>query len=167
MSSSVDSDNFAIDGPGELADEKRMALHLIKLCVGAESIEDLREWVAERCLKAIAEGREPHSYHITRMVPKRQADLLEGGSLYWVIKGQLSARQKLLDIEEFTDADGIGRCKLILGPEVIETMPQPRRPFQGWRYLEAKDAPADLFGEGQKADMPAELKRELAELGLL
>ena len=95
------------------------------------------------------------------------AGLLEGGSLYWVIKGQLSARQKLLDIEEFTDADGIGRCKLILGPEVIETMPQPKRPFQGWRYLEAKDAPADLFGEGQAADMPAELKRELAELGLL
>jgi hypothetical protein len=144
-----------------------MALHLIKLCVGAESIDDLREWVAERCLKAIAEGKEPHSYHITRMVPKRQADLLEGGSLYWVIKGQLSARQKLLDIEEFTDADGIGRCKLILGPEVIETMPQPKRPFQGWRYLEAKDVPADLFGEGQRADMPADLKRELAELGLL
>lgn len=167
MSSSVDILDFRIDGVGALADEKAMALHLIKLCVGAESIEDLREWVAERCLKAIAEGREPHSYHITRMVPKRQADLLEGGSLYWVIKGQLSARQKLLDIEEFTDADGIGRCKLILGPEVIETMPQPKRPFQGWRYLEAKDVPADLFGEGEKADMPADLKRELAELGLL
>jgi hypothetical protein len=144
-----------------------MALHLIKLAVGAESIDDLREWVAERCLKAIAAGHEPHSYHVTRMVPKRQADLLEGGSLYWVIKGVLCARQKLLDIEEFTDADGIGRCKLILGPEVIETMPQPKRPFQGWRYLETKDAPSDLFGEGQKADMPAELKRELAELGLL
>jgi len=167
MSSSVDILDFRIDGVGALTDEKTMALHLIKLCVGAESIEDLREWVAERCLKAIAEGKEPHSYHITRMVPKRQADLLEGGSLYWVIKGQLSARQKLLDIEEFTDVDGIGRCKLILGPEVIETMPQPKRPFQGWRYLEAKDVPADLFGEGQKADMPADLKRELAELGLL
>ena len=140
---------------------------MIKLCVGADSIEDLREWVAERCLEAMAKGLEPHSYHTTRMSPKRQADLLEGGSLYWVIKGQVSARQKLLDIVEFTDADGIGRCRLILGPEVIETMPQPKRPFQGWRYLETKDAPSDLFGEGQKADMPAELKRELAELGLL
>jgi hypothetical protein len=144
-----------------------MALHLIKLCVGADSLEDLREWVAERSLQAIANGQEPHSFHTTRMVPKRMADLLEGGSLYWVIKGQVSARQKLLDIVEFIDADGIGRCRLILGPEVIETMPQPKRPFQGWRYLETKDAPADLFGEGQKADMPAELKRELAELGLL
>ena len=144
-----------------------MTLHLIKLCVGAESLDDLREWVAERSLLAIAAGQEPHSVHVTRMVPKRMADLLEGGSLYWVIKGQVSARQKLIDIEEFTDTDGIGRCRLVLGPEVIETMPQPKRPFQGWRYLEAKDAPSDLFAEGQKADMPAELKRELAELGLL
>jgi len=150
-----------------LADEKPMALHLIKLCVGADSIEDLREWVAHRCLEAIAAGGEAQSYHVTRMVPKRQADLLEGGSLYWVIKGQLSARQAILDIVEFTDVDGIGRCKLILGPEVIETMPQPKRPFQGWRYLDAKDAPADLFGPGQAEDMPADLKRELAELGLL
>jgi hypothetical protein len=143
-----------------------MAVHLIKLCVGAESLDDLREWVAESSLDAIANGLEPHSFHTTRMVPRRMADLLEGGSLYWVIKGQVAARQKLLDIVEFTDTDGIGRCRLILGPEVIETMPQPRRPFQGWRYLEPKDAPADLFGEGQ-AEMPAELKRELAELGLL
>jgi hypothetical protein len=145
-----------------------MALHLIKLCVGCESIDDLREWVTERSLMAIASGQEPHSQHVTRMAPKRARDLLDGGSLYWVIKGQLSARQPLLDIVEFTDSDGIGRCRLVLGPEVIETMPQPKRPFQGWRYLETKDAPRDLFESGQsEKDMPAELKRELAELGLL
>ena len=145
-----------------------MALHLIKLCVGCDSIDDLRECVTERSLIAIAAGHEPHSSHVTRMVPKRGRELLDGGSLYWVIKGQLSARQPLLDIIEFTDTDGIGRCRLVLGPEVIETMPQPRRPFQGWRYLEAKDAPRDLFERGQsEKDMPAELKRELAELGLL
>lgn len=145
-----------------------MTLHLIKLCVGCESIEDLREWVTERSLIAIASGQEPHSSHVTRMTPKRARDLLDGGSLYWVIKGQLSARQPLLDIVEFTDTDGIGRCRLVLGPEVIETMPQPKRPFQGWRYLEAKDAPRDLFERGQsEKDIPAELKRELAELGLL
>jgi hypothetical protein len=145
-----------------------MALHLIKLCVGCESIDDLREWVAERSLIAIAMGQEPHSEHVTRVVPKRMGELLDGGSLYWVIKGQLSARQPLLDIIEFTDTDGIGRCRLVLGPEVIETMPQPKRPFQGWRYLEAKDAPRDLFEKGASdKDMPADLKRELAELGLL
>lgn len=143
-----------------------MALHLIKLCVGAESIEDLREWVDERSRLAVSAGLDPHSAHVTRMVPKRMADLLDGGSLYWVIKGVLSARQQLLDIEEFTDNDGIGRCRLLLAPEVIETMPQPKRPFQGWRYLDAKDAPADLMAGGQ-GEMPADLKRELAELGLL
>lgn len=144
-----------------------MTLHLIKLCVGADSIDDLREWVAERALVAMAAGKEPHSVHVTRMVPKRRDDILEGGSLYWVIKGQVLARQPILDIVEFTDEAGIGRCRLLLGPEVVETMPHPKRPFQGWRYLETKDAPGDLFGGGGKADMPADLKRELAELGLL
>jgi hypothetical protein len=150
-----------------LTDEAFMALHLIKLCVGADSLDDLRDWVSERSLSAIGAGLEPHSQHTTRMVPRRREELLDGGSLYWVIKGQVAARQRLLDVVEFTDVDGIGRCRLILGPEVIETMPQPKRPFQGWRYLDAKDAPADLFGASGQQDMPAELKRELAELGLL
>jgi hypothetical protein len=145
-----------------------MALHLIKLCVGADSIEDLREWVSERSLIAMAAGMEPHSSHITRMIPKRDRELLDGGSLYWVIKGQVQARQQLLDIKTFTDGNGISRCELVLGPEVIETALQPRRAFQGWRYLTEEDAPRDLtnMGEGT-ADLPMELRRELAELGLL
>jgi hypothetical protein len=145
-----------------------MALHLIKLCVGADSIDDLREWVAERSLGAIAAGLEPHSFHTTRMVPKRVEELLEGGSLYWVIKGQVQARQKLLDIVSFTDNEGISRCRLLLGPEVIETAVQPRRPFQGWRYLPDDDIPRDLHSLGADvAQMPADLRRELMELGLL
>lgn len=145
-----------------------MALHLIKLCVGADSIEDLREWVSRRALAAIAAGLEPHSSHTTRMVPRRVEELLGGGSLYWVIKGQVQARQRLLDIETFKDADGVGRCNLVLGPEVIETAYQPRRAFQGWRYLEDKDAPRDLIELGGGAtEMPLDLRRELAELGLL
>ncbi|MBN9053303.1 MAG: hypothetical protein BGO06_18540 [Shinella sp. 65-6] len=145
-----------------------MALHLIKLCVGADSIEDLREWVSERSLIAMAAGMEPHSSHVTRMIPKRDRELLDGGSLYWVIKGQVQARQKLLDIKSFTDGNGISRCELMLGPEVVETEFQPRRAFQGWRYLTEDDAPRDLknMGEGT-ADLPLELRRELAELGLL
>ena len=145
-----------------------MALHLIKLCVGADSIDDLREWVSERALIAIAAGVEPHSSHITRMIPKRDQELLDGGSLYWVIKGQVQARQRLVNIKSFTDVDGISRCELVLGPEVIETELQPRRAFQGWRYLTDDDAPRDLknMGEGT-ADLPLELRRELAELGLL
>lgn len=145
-----------------------MALHLIKLCVGADSIDDLREWVAQRAMSAIAAGLEPHSVHTTRMVPKRVEELLDGGSLYWVIKGQVQARQNLLDIQTFTDGEGISRCHLVLGPEVIETTVQPKRPFQGWRYYTQEDIPRDLhsLGEGV-ADMPADLRRELSELGLL
>ncbi len=144
-----------------------MALHLIKLCVGADSIEDLREWVSQRSLTAMAAGLEPHSVHTTRMIPKRMEELLDGGSLYWVIKGQLQARQKLLDIRSFTGGDGITRCDLVLGPEVIETSPAPKRPFQGWRYLKDEEAPRDLGGSGLADDMPSDLRRELAELGLL
>ncbi|MCO6186121.1 DUF1489 family protein [Rhizobium sp. L1K21] len=145
-----------------------MALHLVKLCVGADSIDDLRDWVSHRALSAVAAGMEPHSSHVTRMVPKRMEELLDGGSLYWVIKGQVQARQQLLDIKEFKDVDGIKRCELVLAPQVVETSMQPKRPFQGWRYLEAKDAPRDLGEVGTGLDdMPDELKRELSELGLL
>ena len=144
-----------------------MALHLIKLCVGADSIEDLREWVSQRSLTAMAAGLEPHSVHTTRMIPKRIEELLDGGSLYWVIKGQVQARQKLLDIRSFTGGDGITRCDLVLGPEVIETSPAPKRPFQGWRYLKDEEAPRDLGGSGLADEMPSDLRRELAELGLL
>ncbi len=145
-----------------------MALHILKLCVGADSIDDLREWVAERTLLAMAAGLQPHSSHVTRMVPKRVEELLDGGSLYWVIKGQVQARQTLLDIRSFNGADGIGRCELVLAPEVVETALQPRRPFQGWRYLKPEEAPRDLHLTGSGiSDMPLELRRELAELGLL
>lgn len=145
-----------------------MALHLIKLCVGADSIEDLREWVSHRCLTALAAGLEPHSVHTTRMFPKRAEELMDGGSLYWVIKGQVQARQAILDVRQFKGEDGIGRCDLVLGPEVIEISPAPKRPFQGWRYLNADEAPRDLAGgAGIAEDMPSELRRELAELGLL
>ena len=144
-----------------------MALHILKLCVGADSIDDLREWVAERSMMAIAAGLEPHSVHTTRMVPKRIEEIVDGGSLYWVIKGQVQARQKIIDSRPFTGNDGITRCNLILGPEVVETALQPRRAFQGWRYLKSEEAPADLAALGGGNDLPPELKRELAELGLL
>ncbi len=145
-----------------------MALHLIKLCVGADSIQDRRDWVVERALNAMAAGLEPHSVHTTRMMPKRVEELLSEGSLYWVIKGQVAARQKLLDVSAITGSDGIQRCRLVLGAEVIETAPQPKRPFQGWRYLKDEEAPRDLgaVGEGMMT-LPEHLRRELADLGLL
>jgi hypothetical protein len=145
-----------------------MALNLIKLCVGADSIADLEEWVAERVAERVARGEPARSAHVTRMAPKRAAELTEGGSLYWVIKGRISARQRLLALETFTDADGIGRCELWLEPEVVAVAPRPMRAFQGWRYFAAKDAPPDLSAVGKgAAAMPEELRRTLGELGLL
>ncbi len=145
-----------------------MSLNLLKLCVGAESVEDLEEWIKERLRAQKAAGKQPQQYHTTRMIPKRVDALLDGGSLYWVIKGNVQCRQRLLDIRPFTDADGVSRCNLVLEPKVVMTRFQPRRAFQGWRYLEAKDAPADLRG-GKKslAALPGELRQELAALGLL
>jgi hypothetical protein len=123
-----------------------MPLHLIKLCVGAESIEDLEQWIDQRIKERRKRGERQLALHVTRMAPKRGAELLDGGSLYWVIRGQVAARQVLKDIETFTDAEGIGRCRLWMAREVVPVLPRPYRPFQGWRYLAPKDAPPDLGG---------------------
>ena len=144
-----------------------MPLHLIKLCVGAESIEDLEQWIAARVAERRKRGEPPLSLHVTRMTPRRGDELLDGGSLYWVIRGQLSARQKLVGIEPFADADGIGRCRLWLDPAVAPVAPRPFRPFQGWRYFAPGDAPPDLRGRSDVARMPEALRRELSALGLL
>ncbi len=144
-----------------------MALHIVKLCVGCDSIEELQAWIDERGARMRAAGQTIEHFHTTRMVPKRVEELLDGGSIYWVIKGGVQCRQKLVDIKPFTDGEGIGRCRLILDKELTPTNWQPRRPFQGWRYLRDDDAPLDLDGGFQAAEMPASLRRELAELGLL
>jgi len=144
-----------------------MPLHLLKLCVGAESVQDLEEWIAENLAAKAAKGQPVEQYHTTRMVPTRLGELLAGGSLYWVIKGEIACRQALTDIRPFVDADGIRRCRLVLDPKVQRVDPRPSRPFQGWRYLAAKDAPADLDAAGGEAPLPENLRRELRSLGLL
>jgi len=145
-----------------------MPLHLIKLCVGAESIRDMEDWIAEKLAIRRARGETAEQTHRTRMVPKRMSELLDGGSLYWVIKGQVAARQVMLDIRPFTDDEGVSRCHIVLDPNMIPVMPRPHRPFQGWRYLPDADAPADLArGNAMIADMPETMRRELSELGLL
>ena len=144
-----------------------MTLHLIKLSVGTESIADLADWQKKRAAERKKKGGSGDIMHITRMTPKRADELLNGGSMYWVIKGQIACRQNLLAIRPFTDGSGIGRCHLVLEPVVRAVQPRPYRPFQGWRYLEPKDAPPDLDGSAGFAAMPEGLRRELAELGLL
>ena len=101
------------------------------------------------------------------MIPKRAEELLGGGSMYWVIKGFVQARQKLVDIRPFKDDEGIGRCKLVMEPVLHPTEFQPRRAFQGWRYLKAADAPADIVVSRNDGDIPFEMRRDLSELCLL
>ncbi|TYC64190.1 DUF1489 family protein [Rhodobacterales bacterium] len=144
-----------------------MTLHLVKLCVGADSVESLQAWIDFRIENARSAGAEAVTSHTTRMVPTRREELLDGGSLYWVIKGKIQARQHLIDIRPFTDDAGVKRCDLVLEPRVILTRYQPKRPFQGWRYLKAEDAPADVRAGGEAAAMPDAMRQELTELGLL
>jgi hypothetical protein len=102
------------------------------------------------------------------MMPTRRDELLDGGSLYWVIRGGVACRQKLLDIRQLADKEGVKRCGLVLEPRLVPVQPRPSRPFQGWRYLPAKEAPPDLKrGAKGVARLPEKLRRELRELGLL
>ncbi len=145
-----------------------MPLHLLKLSVGAESIGDHQAWIKERLAARKAQGKSPVHLHRTRMVPKRVDELVDGGSMYWVIKGQVSARQSILAVKPFTGDDGIARCHIVMKPKLIAVMPRPFRPFQGWRYLLDQDAPADLKpGQDSVAAMPETLRRELRDLGLI
>jgi len=139
-------------------------LHLIKLCVGIDSIEDLIAWRARHNPK----GLESRSSHVTRMWPKRAAELLDGGSLYWVIRGTVQARQRIIALNEAIGQDGIRRCAIVMDPEIIRTAPAIRRPFQGWRYLDTRDAPPDLTAKRSGDDtLPTELNAALAEIGVL
>ena len=145
-----------------------MPLHLMKLCVGIDSIAELQAEIDGRLARRRSENRPVEQIHTTRMVPKRVAELLDGGSLYWVIRGQLCARQPLMDLRPFTDADGVGRCHLVLEPVVQSVLPKPCRPFQGWRYLAADASPPDLAGGlAAAADMPEAMRYALRDLCLL
>jgi len=145
-----------------------MTVHLIKLCVGVDTVAELVHWQSERVAKLQAAGADSTLYHRTRQTPRRASELLDGGSLYWVIKGVVQVRQRLTGLRAATADDGIARCDLLLDAELVATRPQPRRPFQGWRYLDPDDAPPDLAGCGRGVEtMPAELRAALSELGLL
>ena len=140
------------------------SVNLLKLCVGADDVQNLLDWQATR--RAQAGDGLPR--HVTRMWPKRADQLLDGGSLYWVIKGLILCRQRILRLDEVTREDGILRCGIVLDPEVHRTTAVPKRPFQGWRYLQPEDAPPDLRkGRDSEPSLPAELNRALAEIGVL
>jgi hypothetical protein len=164
--------------PTEVSEVFRMTVHLVKLCVGIDSIEDLVQWFAsDACKKAMKRKglRSPNEHsHWTRMKPKRVDDVLDGGSLYWVIRGRICVRHRILRLDDVKDDKGNGYCAIIYDPKVTLTETRPRRPFQGWRYLDAEDAPADLSDQRAalraaraEADLPAKMIAELKALGLL
>jgi hypothetical protein len=145
-----------------------MALNLIKLCVGCDQVADLEDWIKQKLAEKKRRGQKPEHIHTTRMLPKRADELTEGGSLYWVIRGQITCRERILDIRSTTGKDGIKRCQVVLDGKVVLVEPRPRAAFQGWRYLEATDAPGDLARAAPgAARMPEAMRRELQELGLL
>lgn len=145
-----------------------MSLHLVKLCVGVDDLAQLVDWQVMRLAQLREAGKAPDLWHRTRQTPRRRDALLEGGSLYWVIKGVILARQRILDLRPARGEDGIERCDIILDPKLVPTRPHPRRAFQGWRYLDGKDAPqdVDLSAEGLE-EMPRNMRAELMELGLI
>jgi hypothetical protein len=137
-----------------------MALNILKLCVGVDDVDQLRRIQASRL-------REQGTLlHFTRHRPRRADEIVGAGSLFWIIRGYVQVRQVIVDIQSVSNQEG-KRCAFVLEPQLVLTEHQPRRPHQGWRYLEAADAPPDLpNGEGAgPADLPAPLARTLKEIG--
>jgi hypothetical protein len=145
-----------------------VTLHLIKLCVGCDSVSELEAWIQKKLRDRRRRGLSREHMHRTRMIPKRADELRDGGSLYWVIRGHVMCRQRLIDVRPFVDKAGVSRCHLVLEPKLTLVAPRPWRAFQGWRYLDDKDCPSDLDRAAPGAkNMPEQLRRELRELGLL
>ncbi len=138
-------------------------LHMQKLSVGTEGIADLAAWQAT----PRAQTADGLPRHITRMWPKRADEIIGGGSIYWVVKGEILCRQHILRFDEVIGGDGIRRCAIVLNPELVPVTPTIKRPFQGWRYLKDTDAPSDLT-KARKGEetLPSELSAALAEIGV-
>jgi hypothetical protein len=137
-----------------------MTIHMVKLCVGADTIEDLADWQT-RLLQHVN-----HPVHHTRMAPKRAEEMLDGGSIYWVIKRAIRVRQRIIDIRAIKDDEGRAMCELVFDPNLVRTYAQAKRPFQGWRYLKPTDAPRDLKTGDAALDIPPDLDAALKQAGV-
>ncbi|MEJ6399103.1 DUF1489 family protein [Yoonia sp. 208BN28-4] len=138
-------------------------VNMLKLSVGTEDVAGLEAWQAQKRV------RTPDGFprHITRMWPKREAEIVNGGSIFWVIKGVILARQKIVRLDEYIGADGIRRCAIVSDPKLVRVAATPKRAFQGWRYLPVEDAPADLpDGRQDEEALPPELSKALADIGI-
>jgi hypothetical protein len=141
-----------------------MTVHLQKLSVGSESIQTLADWQNHVVSRRVKQGLSGHYVHVTRMFPKRREEILDGGSIYWVIKGNILCRNRIVGLEE-TTKNGHRACAIMMAPELIPVFPTPRRAFQGWRYLQDGDQPADLTGIVSGEELPPSFRAKLIELG--
>jgi len=141
-----------------------MTVHLQKLSVGSESVQTLADWQNLVVRRRQQRGLSAHHIHVTRMFPKRREELLDGGSIYWVIKGNILCRNRIVGLED-TTKNGHRACAILMDPELIPVLPKPRRAFQGWRYLQDGDQPADLTGLETGGDLPPAFRAKLIDLG--
>ena len=145
-----------------------MTVHLVKLCVGVDTVQELAAWQEERLKRLARERKTAELCHRTLQMPRRRDEVLEGGSLYWVIKGFVLVRQRVLDLRQDAKDDGTACCGIVLDRRLVTTRAHPRRAFQGWRYLEAADAPPDAKGFDQAdSELPKAMREELRELRLI
>jgi hypothetical protein len=145
-----------------------MTVHLVKLCVGCDTVKELADWQVERLKRLKRERKRVELCHCTLQTPKRREEILDGGSLYWVIKRFVLVRQLILDLRPDTKDDGTACCGIVLDKELVTTRTQPRRAFRGWRYLEAADAPRDMKAyEAEDDEMPPRMREDLRELRLI
>ena len=140
------------------------SINLVKLSVGSESLESLADWQATRR----AQTADGLPRHVTRMWPKRAAEILNGGSIFWVVKGVILCRQRILRLDAVEGTDGLRRCAIVHSPDIIRVTPTPKRAFQGWRYLNPSDSPTDLCEATAGGDaLPTDLQTALAEIGVM
>ncbi len=145
-----------------------MTVSLVKMAVRVRSVRHLAEIQAEKVKVALRSGDGDELRHITRSVPRRSAEIEDGGSLFWVIRGFVSVRQKILRVDRIVRSDGNSACALVLAPKLVITEPMACRPFQGWRYLDCAKMPADAVPEETDGGtIPLEMTLELKGLGLL
>ncbi|MCA8904240.1 MAG: DUF1489 domain-containing protein [Hyphomonas sp.] len=137
-----------------------MTIHMLKLCVGVDVVEDIANWQTRQM------QRMPNPVHHTRMFPKRSEEMLRGGSIYWVIKGAIRVRQRIIDLRHERDDEGREMCAVVFDPQLVRTYAQAKRPFQGWRYLKPEDAPRDLKSGEAALDIPPDLDSALKQAGV-
>ena len=146
-----------------------MTVHLLRMAVRVESVGHLRTIQAERMQESAKSRKKQRLFPYTRNAPRRDKELLDGGSIYWVVKRYIRVRQKILGIESATNDEGRRYCSIELDPELVLVEPRRHKAFQGWRYFRTEDVPGDILEQSatEVDSLPLELADELRDLGLI